>query len=451
MQDNKMKSEESNQIKEFSNENIRLRVESKPHCLVHLEISVTAQAVKAAYEKALKQVKKEVSLPGFRKGKAPEDIIMRNFGKTIEREWKDLVLQTAFRESIALCGIYPFTKNSVRRTDLKKCSKDDGAEIVIEYECEPQVPKIDINSLSLQPKAPKKIIDKTVELEIKKLQVMHATWEEITDRPVAIGDFVELDIDVIELPAHNICIDQLFSVEKEELPDWIYDLIVGMSLNESKEGTAIPEVDIQNEFELSDEKGVAPKKCRITLKSIKKGILPPLDDEFAKKVGQESIAKLKEFIVERLTTREEKNSKEVARNNLCYELLKNYPIDLPRSLIEAETKGRIACVKQAKDMKKGSLPIDSQQEKQLKHDIEIMVERFFICMYLLRQFASQANIAISQEEMMEEIHQQTMILPPEERLIYPGLETDDIRNRLFMKIMMRKCADWVIAQSSTQK
>src|SRR5262245_27713561 len=112
---------------QFQNDRVRVEVRRRPGCIARLAVEMTPEAVKNAYEKAVRAIKKEVSIPGFRKGKVPEDIVKHNFSSAIAKEHKDTVLQLAFTESLALTGLKPFSKNSLLRSELKKYSVDTGA------------------------------------------------------------------------------------------------------------------------------------------------------------------------------------------------------------------------------------------------------------------------------------------------------------------------------------
>jgi trigger factor len=84
---------------QFQNENMTVDLKRDPGCLIRLDISLSPLATQAAYQKALKTVNKEVSIPGFRKGKAPQTLILKNYSQHVDREWRELLLNTAFGEA----------------------------------------------------------------------------------------------------------------------------------------------------------------------------------------------------------------------------------------------------------------------------------------------------------------------------------------------------------------
>lgn len=429
---------------EFQNDRVRVEVTKKPGCLVRLTVKMTPEAVKTAHENAVKAVRKEVSIPGFRKGKVPEDIVKHNFASAIVKEHKDTVLQSAFDESLSLTHLKPFSRNSLRRSELKKFSAEEGAEAVFEFETAPTVPTIDMSAIQTRATKPREITEKHASMSYKHLQLMQASWEEVPEKTVELGDFVELDIDVTQHPAHNVCIDQLFWIEEGESPKWIIEAVVGMILNESKETTAAPQPE-DPPYPIVYEENQPHKECRITVKKIKKAILPEENEEFARSCGAPSIEVLKKIIGEQIVHEETEYAKELNRYNLRRELIERYRFDIPESLVNAEIRERMANIKKGADLKKGSLPTDQNQIEQMRATVESETRGFFAWMFLIQPFSGPAKVTVSHEELEAELNKQ-MRFPRDKRLVYPDQHPEDIRNRLFMLVMMRKCEDYLLSQ-----
>jgi len=138
------------QQNEYKNDNLHVKASREPGSRVKLQIDVSPLASQAAYKKAIKNVNKEVTMPGFRKGKAPDNYIVQNYKSHVDQEWKDVLVNIAFQEAIDLVKIYPFGKNSVQRPTIKEASPENGASIVIEYEAEPEVPEVKIDELTVK-------------------------------------------------------------------------------------------------------------------------------------------------------------------------------------------------------------------------------------------------------------------------------------------------------------
>jgi len=430
---------------EFQSDTIKAVVTRSPGCMAHFEVDVDAALAAEIHKQAIKAVKKHVSIPGYRKGKLPDNVLMHNFSSQIDREFRDRVTQKAFEESLKLANCHPFGRHAVKRTELKKCSVSDGAHFIFDLETEPQVPPIQTDSIETELVASREVSQEQKDRAYKELQINFAEWEEITDRAACDGDFVEVDIDVIEHPAHNVCTNKLLHVDKNELPHWLYNTLCGLNIDESKETkTEVAPNDSKHIF-VQDENAPA-KTCLIALKKIKKAIFAPEDEAFAKKFGVDSIDDLKKTLEKKLQADEDAYAQELSRYNLRRELLEKYPIDLPRSLVDAEVRSRLAFCKGEADISKGSLPTDQGQDE-LKAQIEAETRGFFSWLHLVRQFSEKANISATQAELEQMFYQQ-MQLPRHNRLIYPGLSQEDVRNRLFMLILMKKCEEYLLSLKS---
>ena len=92
------------------NENIRVDYNFHPGCVVEMNVTVSQKGSEAAYHKAMKEIRKEVSLPGFRKGHVPEDILTKNFSKQIEENFVDVLRSVSFTEASKLVKKAPFSK-----------------------------------------------------------------------------------------------------------------------------------------------------------------------------------------------------------------------------------------------------------------------------------------------------------------------------------------------------
>jgi trigger factor len=448
------KTTDESQYIELKSDTLSVRYMKGLGCKVHLEIKVEPPIVQGTYEKALHNVKKEVSIPGFRKGKVPNDMVVKNFHPQLEREWKDLTTKAAFNDALELIKLRPISSSSIRRLQVKKCTKEEGAEISVEFECEPEIPTIDIATLEFKRISARPITPDDVNWEMKRQLVRYATFEEVTDRPVQEGDFVNIDLDVVEMPAHNIFTGRLFHVLKEEMPSWVFDLIIGMNLNESREGKASPDsLDEKRSFipelEQSQEK-MEPKQCRITVTSIKKAQLPLPDDAFASKFGCSTLAELKDKIRNVLERDAKSLAQDMTRSFLAQELLKKYALDLPESLLLSEANARFAYLKSVLNYKEGALPSNVSQERDtaIRNETFYIARNFLTTMYLVNPIAEKMQISATNDELIQEIAYESTQVPPEHKIIFPNMDPKDARSRLFLRIMMRKALDHIIEEKA---
>ena len=286
-----------------------IQVTRKPGCIIHLDINIDKEAAKAAYTKATKAINKEISIPGFRKGKAPEAVVVQQFGKHIQKEWQDLILNTAFKEFLSKTGLYPFSTDhaSIRKAEVKNASLENGAHVVIEYEAKPMIPTIDFSKIALKKVEKEIITSEQVDQTLHQIQLHHAEWQPVTDRVVQEGDFVDLTIDALEEPVRPICKDMRFEVAQGKMGEWMRKLVLGHHLNDVIEGMS------EKDDNLDATVDFKPTLCRITINKIRTATLPPLDDALAVKVGVTTLEELRPRVEDDLNRRAEGIMKDQVR------------------------------------------------------------------------------------------------------------------------------------------
>jgi trigger factor len=317
----------SSPLVSLENEHVQVSVARHPECRVVLTITTLPLASKAAKSAALKTVLKQVNIPGFRKGHAPDSLVLKQFAPQIEREFRNILVRNGINEAIRLTKIIPTQNNEAIKLLKFEPLESDTYFISVEFESYPEVPSVDFDSLSIQEMTPKTIEQSEIDNRVEDLRLRHAEWEEILDRPANEGDFATLDIEVMEQEPFFIHQDTKFHLVDKKMPLWARSLVEGLRVGESKEGPSEPE-------EGDDAASFESKLCKITVKKIQTANLPPIDDELAKKAGVQNVDELSAAIHRSL----EKNARGLVQNGMRKQvktqLLELYPIDIPGQHME---------------------------------------------------------------------------------------------------------------------
>jgi len=420
------------QLSEHKSDNITVSVTKKPGTQVAFEIFVSPKATAAAYAKAVKSINKEVSLPGFRKGKAPEEFIVQNYGREIEAEWRELIIHTGFNEALQLIKeIHPFRRNEVKCSNIAKVSKEEGAQFTIEFEASPKVPQINLDEITLQDIPLPKVEEEDINDVVNDLRQRMASFEEVKENePITEESYVSLDVEkldepkeILDEPKEMLCQDTLYTVHN--MHNWMKNLILGKHVGDVVEGKSSLE-----ESEQGDE-AFTPIHCRITVKSLKKRVLPEVNDEFAKKVGAPSLEVLKKLIVNNLHEKAQENIQEQLRHQLDQIMLSKYDFDVPTSLVDDEVLDRLDSYKRTLEDRKIPEQEATKQlqeaEAELPEKVREQCKLFFIYIY----FAGTKHLQVSPKEMQDE---------------YPNMPIqEDLKARISQKILLRKARDFIIS------
>lgn len=431
--------------KTFQNDNLSVSLTREPGSLVVLDIHVQPIATVAAWHKAIKNINKEVSLPGFRKGHAPEAMVLKNFGRHVDQEWHEIVIQTAFSEAVDLTKAFPYRKEGIRRPKLKSISRDEGAELVVEYEAIPEVPSIDITNVKLEPIAKKDVTEEQTQKAIEDIRFQHAEWTPVTDRPAQEGDYVTVDIHSLESEKPDLLFeDTRFKIEDEHMGKWMRDLVLGLNVGDSVEGETKQE---KKKTDPTYDSSFKSTKCRITIKAIETAFLPEIDEAFAEKLKVKNVDDLKHKVNEQLDKMALEEQQTAMREQLSHQLVSNYHFELPKSLVEPDMKrsSQQAVKRVRAHQKEGEdLTKEAQEaaEKAAKN-----VEESYRLFFLLRKVANDQNIEVGQDEIMYELIRQMYAAPHQERIISPKDDPQESRARIYAYLLERKAKDWLIDQA----
>lgn len=386
-----------------SNDNLTVKVTNQPHCRVKFEITVHPQAVSTAHEKAIKNINKEISIPGFRKGKAPRHLILERYPNDIRKEWVDLTLQTAFNEAIQLTHIYPLKDGQIKRPVIHECSLEKGAHFTIEFETRPTIPSIDVGHLNLKKTQPSPITDQQREDALEQIQNQYITYEPIKDRGAQPGDFVDLDVDILTQPIKRATNNQRVRLDEKNVPAWIYEKVIGLQAGESAEG----------ETQLESTSPDAPNPSipfRVTVKEVWQGTIPSIDEALAKKCGLETVEELKKRVENKLEEQKHLDTERQQIQELEKALLDHYSFDLPSSMIETDKQARMThYLNQLKEehseeyFRTNHAQIEEMMEKRTRQALQLFL--------LLRKYAAENQIEVSNQDMSQELNHQLALIP----------------------------------------
>ena len=259
---------------------MRTKVEELPESRVRLEIEVPEEDVKHALEHAASDLAGSLKIPGFRKGKAPIQVVSARVGR--EALWEEAVRSHVdgwFWAAAADSGVRPVANPEVEAPDGPP---DEGQ--TFRFSATVAVvptPKIgDWQELEV-PAAEAEVPAELVEAELERVRETVAELAPV-ERPVQPGDAVVIDLDGEEPGTTQR--DYVVEVGTGRLVDEIEASLVGMSPGDRK----------QVEFELADDRKAT---VEVTAKEVKEKILPPLDDELAKAATEfETLAELRASI-----------------------------------------------------------------------------------------------------------------------------------------------------------
>lgn len=422
----------------------QVEVETLPNCRVKLQIRVSKEQAAVNYDNAIKQVNKRVSLPGFRKGKAPRNVIEKQYGDDLQKEWRKIVLHSAINEAVQSIEQKPLT-NELEKATLNSISLDEGASIEVLYETEPVSPAIDMTGFKLQPTEKKTVTADDVEKTISQLRNFHAEWNTITDRPVQMNDQIALEMVRIDEPSIVVADHWHVKLEKGETPDWMLEALVGAKVGEPVTATSRKPEKSEEESPLDSTFSFKPAKFQLTVQEIREPKLPPLDEAFFKKLGVDGLDQLKERVHKNLENESDLFEKGDKRHQLEDWLLTHYPIEVPPTLLQREVN--ILATNYAVGLVSRGVSeewIRENNNEIFKSSLEYAKKRLQL-IYILRRTAKDRDVKVMSDELNREMIYEQLIRPPQERITSKEMHENEVRARIYFALLNDRTLDSLLS------
>jgi len=362
----------------------------------HVQVSVPVETVRDAEDKAARRYASSVRLPGFRPGKAPAAMVRKKFADAIRQEALEAIVRDAYKEV-------------VEKQDLKVASQphvhdvnfEDGKPLTFElhFELRPTIELARTSGFRVTGKKPV-VSDDQVAEQLEQLRDQRAAWTPVDDKPMP-GDMVNV---------------QLSTGDKSQPPgeEKAYPLVLGA-------GQAIPGIEelimeatpgqtIQRPVRWPDDfpdetQRSQTKTVRITLNDVKRKTAPPLDDAFAREVGDfESLDALKTVVRADLIEHAQRDADAEVRQKLIDDIIGANPFDVPKSWVQQMIKSYAE-----------SYQVPEGERERFTTEFRNMAERQIRRDLVIETIAERESLAATEKDIDDRLSEQA-----EKRGVDPG-------------------------------
>jgi len=299
-----------------------------------LTIEIPVDVVAAEINRVAKGYTKQARIPGFRPGKVPTTLVKQRFKEQILHDVAHGLIPRAVDEALQERGIEP-----VDTPNIKDVALEEGQPLTFTAAIE-TVPPFDVGDLSTieATRHATDVNDEAVEKTLQQLRQRGAKHEPVENRGVEDGDTVVLDIerkDAEGQPDRHE--DVSLELGSPANPPGFDAQLLGLRTGETKTFTThFPEDYTVKEMANTDV------EYTVTVKDIRRKVLPELDDEFAKDLGAfESLGALRDRVRADLQQESEEHARQHLRTDVLKQLSDRVTFDLPPSLVEREMDRRI--------------------------------------------------------------------------------------------------------------
>ncbi|MEC1617530.1 trigger factor [Bacillus haynesii] len=369
-----------------------------------LTVEVDADTFNKALDDAFKKVIKQVSIPGFRKGKVPRGLFEQRFGvEALYQDALDILLPVEYPKAVEEAGIEPVDRPEI---DVEKIEKGENLIFTAKVTVKPEVKLGEYKGLGIE-KDDTAVTDEDVQNELKSLQERQAELVVKEDGKVEEGDTVVLDFEgFVDGEAFEGGKAENYSLEVGSgsfIPGF-EDQLVGLEAGAEKD----VEVTFPEEYHAEELAG-KPAVFKVKIHEIKAKELPELDDEFAKDVDEEveTLAELTEKTKKRLEEAKENEADAKLREELVVKAAENAEADIPQAMIDTELDRMMKEFEQRLQMQGMNLELyfqfSGQDENALKEQMKEDAEKRVKSNLTLEAIAKAENLQVTDEEVEEEL------------------------------------------------
>lgn len=369
-----------------------------------LTVEVDAETFKTALDDAFKKVVKQVSIPGFRKGKIPRGLFEQRFGvEALYQDALDILLPVEYPKAVEEAGIEPVDRPEI---DVEKIEKGESLIFTAKVTVKPEVKLGEYKGLGIE-KDDTTVTDEDVQNELKALQERQAELVVKEEGAVEEGNTVVLDFEgFVDGEAFEGGKAENYSLEVGSgsfIPGF-EDQLVGLEAGAEKD----VEVTFPEEYHAEDLAG-KPAVFKVKIHEIKAKELPELDDEFAKDIDEEveTLAELTEKTKKRLEEAKENEADAKLREELVLKASENAEIDAPQAMVDTELDRMLKEFEQRLQMQGMNLELytqfSGQDEAALKEQMKEDAEKRVKSNLTLEAIAKAENLEVSDEEVDAEL------------------------------------------------
>lgn len=365
---------------------------------VRINVEVPFSELEPDFQRAYKELARQVRLPGFRPGKAPAKLLEARFGREamLDQVVTD-ALPARYGQAVAESEVHPLGQPEIEVT-----KKEYGEELAFtaEVDIRPKLTLPDPGSLTISVD-PIEVSDDDVDAELQSLRARFGTLTGV-DRPVADGDFVSIDlsatIDGEEVPgataqglSHEVGSGRLIAGLDEAL--------VGLSVDESKEFTA--------QLATGEHAG-KDAQVTVTVKSVKQRELPEPDDEFAQLASEfDTIEELRSNLREQVGRTKRAQQAEAIRDAAIDTLLEQVDIPLPEAIVKAQVDSALHNALHSLDHDESKLDEVLAQQGKSREEFETetrtAAETDVKRQLLLDALADELEVQVGQDDLTERL------------------------------------------------
>lgn len=360
-------------------------------------IEIPKEAIEKETTDAYLRLNRKVKIPGFRPGHVPRYVLERQYSRTIEAEVIDKLIPDYYLKSVREAGITPVESPAIDGNIVLK--KDSPLIFEATVEVKPSIDVkgyegVEIKRLSYD------VSEAEVEGALKSFQESHARLEPYDEsRIIENGDFCLISFEgfIGDKPIEGGKVeDYLLEIGSKTLVPGFEEQLIGTK----KESKMDIKVTFPEDHRVRDMAG-KEVLFKVDIREIKRKILPDLDEEFAKDLGQNSMSNLHAKIREEIGNDKKRKAENNQKEEIIKKLIETHPFDVPSSMVERES--RIMLNRRKRQMLQGGGSLDGFDEDGQRVELMPVATERVRAGLILEAIGRKEDISVSDDELNRKI------------------------------------------------
>jgi len=366
-----------------------------------LHIEIPQDEVLKEIEAAYKELNKNAKIKGFRPGKIPRSVIERLYKKDVYQDVTSRLIKDSFADAITESGLNPLRHPDITPPELDPATPYRYSATI---EISPDIPNIDFKGLTLK-KPLYKPSEAELEAQLKMLQINLSERKPVEpDRPSQDGDFVVMDYeafrDGVTHPELQKTENMTLKIGAANISKDFDACIVGMMPGDHKDFSIKFPGDYHNTNLAGQE-----VTFHVRIHEIREEILPEINDDFAKKIGQfNTIEEVKTFIRNNLLQGYNKRAEQEVNEQIFSALIERAPFEAPDTLIDIELAGIIQEIELSFEQQQITMESRGVSHESLARTYRDTAEKQLKRHLILEKIISQENLMLADKDLTTALH-----------------------------------------------
>ena len=418
------------------------QIENLEKNMVKITITVEADEVEKAIERAYQKQKSKISVPGFRKGKVPRKMVEKMYGAGVfyEDAANDMI-QTAYTKAVEESDLDIVSRPKIDVTQLEA-----GKEFIFTAEVAVK-PAVELGEyLGVEvPKADVEVTEDEINAEIDREREQNSRIVTVEDRAVEDKDMVTIDfegfVDGVAFEGGKGT-DYPLTIGSHSFIDTFEEQLIGKNIGEETEVN----VTFPEEYHAEELKG-KPATFKVTIKKIQKKELPELNDEFAGEVSEfETVDEYKNSIKQNISDRKQNEAKSAKQDAAIEKAIENATMEIPEAMVDLQVEQMAQDF--ARRLSSQGLSVEQyfaytgMDAAQLQEQMKPQALKRIQSSLVLEAIVAKENIEVSDDEMKKEVEDMAKAYEMEVEKLEEYLSEAD-KDNIKKDIQNRKAAELI--------